>query len=201
MRFPHIAISLVVSAFVLTGCSSAPTSPNEPVSAPETTESAPTESTPAEPAADGLFRIDHITSCDQVAATVAPYIEGLVLQPSSTVDEWGVSCTWDMAEGETDWANNRSIDVSLTQFEEAETAPDPSYVTSLEGGAIHEDPWLTANGGVATSVTMGVSVAGAVAISVWVPGVEAHISGGQWGDFPALDGPAAISVVQALVTK
>ena len=53
--------------------------------------------------------------------------------------------------------------------------------------------------GVAFSLSLGTAVAGAIATTVWVPGVEATVGGGQWAGVPALDGDAAVDVVRSLI--
>lgn len=153
----------------------------------------------AEETEPGQFSIDHITSCDQVAGAVAPYIEGLAPLDSNVVDEWGISCTWEAAEDETDFANNRSVEVGLTALEPGEVKPDPEFVLKLDGSALVEDSWIDSSGGIAYSLGMTTSVVGVISTTVWLPGVQAQITGGQWDGMPALDGAASVEVVKSLV--
>ena len=191
---------------LVTGCAGGTPAPGDGSDgAPGTASTAPQSGGAADDAADDAvagdarFSIDHITSCGQVEPMVASYVEGLALY-DDMVDEWGVYCRWDMAEGETDFANARSVSVTLTPLEADEPQPDPSGVVRM-GGEVIDDAWLAARGGVASSVGTTTSVAGALSTTVWVPGVEAMIGGGRWGDMPALDGPAAIEVVKGLVRE
>lgn len=143
--------------------------------------------------------LDRVSSCDQVESVVAPYVSALVLSERSTVDEWGVSCDWEMAEGETDMANNRSVSVAIVDNEEGDEAPDTSLVAKQEGYAAVDDPWVADQGGVAYSYSLGTAVAGVIVTTIWLPHAEINITGGTWGDYPALDGPAAVGVAKKLL--
>lgn len=198
MRYPHIALIIAASALVLSGCSAAaPTAPDDAVTDPNASDTTTDDTATG----GGVFSIDHITSCDQVEAVVAPYIEGLAPMASNGVDEWSVYCGWETAEGETDWANVRSVDITLTPLGTDESAPDTSWVETMDGAEVLTDAWLDTHGGVATSVTIGTAVTGVASTTVWVPGVEVMISGGTWADYPDLDGPASIEIAKALVKK
>lgn len=189
----YLATVALVSLLLLTGCAgAAPQSPPDAFDEdglPVPAEEATIEGSP----------LEAITSCDQVEAAVAPYIDGLVPDPGNTVDEWGVSCTWEMAEDETDFANNRSVKVGIGAVAEGTPKPDASGIADMEGGSVLEDAWVSERDGVAFSLTMGTAVAGVTVTTVWLPGAEAMITGGTWGDLPALDGPAAIEVVKTLL--
>lgn len=158
------------------------------------------DTTPADAPGSPRFTLDGITSCDQVEQAVALYIEGLVPAESNVVDEWGASCLWETPESQTDLSQIRAVEVQLAPVEADAEAPDPSMVAQTEGGSVIENDWVAANDGVAFSLTLGTAVAGATSTTVWVPGVEAVIAGGQWADAPALDGPAAVDVVQSLLS-
>lgn len=138
-----------------------------------------------------------ITSCDQVAAAVEPYIQNLTLHQDSIVDEWGVYCNWEAPEGNTDFANIRNVEVLLE--------PDPLDKPDLDALSEFielqpiENGWVSGQGGVAYSVGTETAVAAVINTTVWLPDVEASITGGRWGDYPALDGPAAVEVVEALL--
>ena len=197
--------SIVIIAGILTlvtGCAGGAAAPGA-----GTDGTAGTASTAPEPGgnagdanAEGTrFSIDHLTSCEQVAPMVATYIDGLAAYDDE-VNEWGVYCRWDMAEGETDFANNRSVSVTLTPLGADEVQPDTSVVVRT-GGEVIDDAWLAARGGVAYSTGVMTSVAGAVSTTVWLPGVEAMIGGGRWAEMPSLDGPAAIEAVKGLVRE
>ncbi|GAA2824613.1 hypothetical protein GCM10010471_02500 [Leucobacter komagatae] len=159
---------------------------------------APTGSTSQLPT-DTPFSLDGITSCAQVEAVVTPYITGLVPNEANTVDEWGVSCSWETAEGELNPDNIRAVSVQLAPVEAGSETPDTSLIADMDGGEVLEHGWVTSNGGVAFSLSLGTAVAGAIATTVWVPGVEATVGGGQWAGAPALDGEAAVEVVRSLI--
>lgn len=160
---------------------------------------APSATAPEKPA-ETMFSLDSISSCAQVEQAVAAYIEGLVPDEGNVVDEWGVTCQWESPEEGTDLADIRSVSVLLEPVEADAEAPDPSMVAEADGGSVIESDWVAGHGGVAFSLTLGTAVAGSTATTVWVPGVEAQVGGAQWGDYPALDGPAAVAVVQSLLS-
>lgn len=189
----YFATAALASLLLLTGCVAAePETPADPV------DDSGAVATPDD-AVSGASALASITSCDQVADAVAPYIEGLVPSESNVVDEWGVSCSWETAEDETDLANNRSVEVGIVATEANAEKPDASGVAAMEGGALIEDDWVSERDGIAFSLTLGTAVAAAISTTVWVPGAEARITGGQWADFPALDGPAAVQVMKTLL--
>ena len=142
---------------------------------------------------------DRVGSCDQVAGVVGPYIEALVLTEGSTVDEWGVSCTWEPAEDETDLANNRSVSVGIVDNEEGATAPDTTLLAKQKGFSDVTDAWVEQEGGTAYSLTLEIAVAAATVTTVWLPDHEVTVTGGTWADHPSLDGPAAVEVARRLV--
>lgn len=152
-------------------------------------------------ASEDQFSIDHITSCDQVETVVAPYIAGLVAQEGNVVDEWGVSCSWDMAEGETNVENGRSVQVGMAPVEPGTPKPDPSMALEMDGASLVEDSWLSEHGGIGYSLQTAIAVAGASTTTIWVPGVEANITASAVGDLPAIDGPAGLQIVQSLLSQ
>lgn len=181
---------------LLAGCSSADDSTAEPSAG----DTAPADSTDTADTTtdDNTDAWSGINSCDQVATVVAPYIQGLVLTDASTVDEWGVSCSWEMTEDETDWENNRSVAVGIAPS----ATEKPDLVQLAEFSDLIEpleDEWVSALGGVAYTTAMEIAVASVIVTTVWLPDVEATVTGGTWGDHPALDGPAAVDVVSALL--
>lgn len=142
---------------------------------------------------------DRITGCDDVAAHVAPFIEGLKLHEDSIVDEWGVYCTWESPEGITDLSQIASVEVMIEPTGTTELAADAD---DLERGGllIIPDAAIERAGGVAYTMDVQTSVAAAATTSVDVPGVELTVTGGQWGDLPALDADAAIEVAKSLLS-
>lgn len=186
-----------ISLLLLTGCAAAEPTPDD--AAPDDTAAVDqnnpddTGDTPSNGDA-----IAHITSCAAVASAVQPYIQGLVEQDGNVVDEWGVSCGWTTAEGETDWANVREVGVGISP--EPTDKPDAVALAELDPNITPlDDAWVAAEGGVAFTMSMGTAVAGATATTIWLPYAEVKISGGTWGDFPALDGAAAVQVAKQLL--
>lgn len=194
MKIRYVTALALGSLLVLTGCAAqAPQRPADPDGATGAVAASEGDAT------SGASALASITSCDQVADAVAPFIENLVPMEDNAVDEWGVTCSWEAAEDETDFANNRSVEVGIAPNESGTPMPDPSLVTAMDGGALIEDAWVSDNDGVAFSLTMGTAVAGVTATTVWFPGFQANITGGTWGDYPALDGPAAVQIVKTLL--
>lgn len=196
MRRP-VPLSVTAAALMLlTGCGAAAGAGGTPT-ADATSPADPSPSDSAHP----QFSIAQVSSCAEVEAAVQPYIEGLVPNEANVVDEWGVSCSWETADGELDPANIRAVSVQLAPVEPDAEAPDPSLVAQSDGGTVIDSDWVSAHGGVAFSLTLGTAVAGATATTVWVPGVEATVGGGTWDGYPALDGPAAVDLVRGLISE
>lgn len=184
-----------MTVLLLAGCSNSP-APSLPRSDPS--GSSQSSSDPQD-SPDAGAPLDSISSCDQVASAVAPYIDALVLAETSAVDEWGVNCLWETADGETDLANIRSVSVLLVENDAGATQPDLSLLLAMDGALEIDDAWVGQQGGLAYSFTLDNDVAAAVTTTVWLPEVEATVGGGRWGDYPALDGPAAVAVVKSLL--
>lgn len=199
MKRRTLAIALAFPLILLAGCSAADdTAPVSSDAAPADTADTVTDDTTNDSTGNSADAWAGITSCDQVAQAVAPYIENLVLTEGSTVDEWGVSCSWDMAEDETNWENNRSVKVGIAP----PATEKPDLVQLAEFSDLIEpleEEWVSAMGGVAYTSTMEIAVASAIVTTVWLPEVEATVTGGAWEAYPALDGPAAVGVVAALL--
>lgn len=197
MRTHVLASSALVATLLLAGCAPADQAQDHP-SDPEAPSAATDDTLPA-PDFEASVALAAITSCDQVEGLVAPYIGGLVPLESNVVDEWGVMCDWGMAEDETDFANNRSVSVHLAPVEKGTEKPDPTALSGMDGFAVIEDAWVAERGGVASTYSQSVAVAGATVTTVWFPSVEASVSGGTWADMPSLDGPAALEVIKRLL--
>ena len=179
-----------LSAMLLVGCSA----PAESDSAVTEVEGAEVVTAPA----GGEFSVDQVTSCDQVEAAVAPYIEGLVAADTNGVNEWGVECGWTTANPDENLAEMRSVQVSLTASQSV--MDDEAKALMLEMGMEEvTDAWVTENGGNVMVMRMGEGgPLDIISTSVALPGVEAAITGGEWSNVPSLDGPAAAGVVKAL---
>lgn len=197
MRTALTLLATASTLLLIAGCSGNPTVTDDTEPRDQASETVTDEAVNDTPT-DGAS-IAHITSCDQVEAVVSPYIEGLVPADDNGVDEWGVHCLWETAEGETDLANIRVVSVSLTPVEPGSEKPDTSMIENAEGGSVVEAEWITQHDGIAFSLDLGSAVAGATTTTVWVPTVEAIIGGGSWANMPALDGPAAAEVVRQLL--
>ena len=183
-----------LSLLLLTGCASAV--PTAKDTAADAVVDAPSDEDQSNDAPDDA--VARIGSCDTVEAVVAPYIQNLVAMESNVVDEWGVSCQWEMAEGETDWANNRSVSVGISP--EPLEKPDLALLTDASDAITAvDDAWVAQQDGVAYTMTMETAVATAIVTTVWLPYAEITVTGGKWGDHPALDGPAAVQVAKALL--
>lgn len=196
---------LALFAAVLSGCASSDPAVSSDLDevadvAQDAQESADTGDAVEDSSSSGIFAAyESITSCDAVAAVVAPYIEGLEFnEEDSGVGQYGTACFWVPPEDNTDWDLVREIDVVIEDAE-GSAEPDLSLFLEMEGTVVHDDPWVEANGGVAYSLTLGTSVGGASVHTIWLPEVEVSIGGGQWGDYPALDGPAAIQIAKELL--
>ena len=197
-RAPLAIASL--SLLLLTGCAAAASAPAD--TAPNGTDNAvisdqndpdATRDTPANGDA-----IAHITSCDTVATAVQPYIQELVEQQGNIVDEWGVTCGWTTAENETDWANVREVAVGINP--DPNQKPDPAALAGSDSNITPvDDAWVANEGGVAYTMSTGPAVAGVTVTTIWLPYAEVMVTGGTWGDYPALAGHAAVSVAKQLL--
>lgn len=197
MKKTSAAVVVACMTVLLASCSNAEEGTPAPASEGAASES-PQQSSAPEANAQG-FSLSHIQSCDPVEKLMAPYISGLVADPDNTVDEWGVSCRWTMAEGETNLENAREVEIVMQPAEADAEKPMTEALAGVDGFALVEDPWLEANGGVAYSIEIGAGNASAIGSTVWVPGVEAVVGGGKWGDMPALDGAVAVNIVRELL--
>ncbi len=140
---------------------------------------------------------DRIGSCDTVATHVAPYIEGLVPLETNAVDEYGAYCQWEAPEGIADLGDLASVEVSIVPSETSEVE-DPDIIEQA-GLTLIPDDALDAAGGIAYGLDGETAVAAVTVTSVRVPGINIDITGGQWGDRPALDGPAAVGVAKGIL--
>lgn len=187
---------VALTLLLLTGCTS---TAEAPISRPSSSSGSPQSPVVPENSAQADTPLDSIASCAQVASVVAPYIDALVPTETSSVDEWGVNCSWETAEGETDFANIRSVSVLIVENEVGTAQPDLSLLLEMDGAQSIDDAWVEQRGGLAYSFALENDVAAAVTTTVWLPDVEATVGGGRWGDYPALDGAAAVAAVQSLL--
>ncbi|MFE4499227.1 hypothetical protein ACFRFQ_05155 [Rhodococcus sp. NPDC056743] len=136
------------------------------------------------------------SSCDDVSPAVAQYIVGLQEAPSNAVDEYGVLCNWETPDGATDLSQVRGVEVLI----EPGIGQVPE-MRDLEAGGlvILPDAVIEDSGGVAYTFPVATSVVGVVVTTIETPDVKVTITGGQWDDMPALDGPAAVSAAKQLM--
>lgn len=187
-----VPLALVIAAAALTaGCAPAAESTGT-----GTDDPAPAASVPSAGSEDGETRALVSPDCAAVEAAVTPYIEGLVPRDDNGADEYGTLCGWESPEGTIDLDDIRSVEVSIS--------PDPAPPLSaaeLEAVGLIPipDAAVEAAGGIAYTAGMTVPVAGVIVTTVTLPDVELTVTGGQWADRPALDGPAAVDVAARLL--
>ncbi|MFS0712819.1 hypothetical protein ABC195_02970 [Microbacterium sp. 2P01SA-2] len=158
--------------------------------------STPAANAPSAASEDGGTRAFASPDCAAVEAVVAPYIDGLVAREDNGSDEYGTLCGWEAPEGTIDLDDIRSVEVSIS--------PDPAPPLSaadLEtvGFTPIPDAAVEAAGGIAYTSGLTVPVAAVIVTTVTLPDVEVIVTGGQWADQPALDGPAAVDVAARLL--
>lgn len=131
---------------------------------------------------------------------MAPYIDGLVQMEGNVVDEWGVSCTWTMAEDNTDWANAREVSLGIIPVETGDIKPDVEGIAEFLPGTVEiASDWVASKGGVAYESRLGTDTIGAISSVVWTPDYEVSVGGGAWEGFQSLDGNASVEVAQQLL--
>ncbi|MFD6897841.1 hypothetical protein ACFWB0_25310 [Rhodococcus sp. NPDC060086] len=136
------------------------------------------------------------TSCDDVAPAVEQYIEGLDADPNNGSSDYGVYCTWTTPEAATSLDDIRTVEVMIETGNGA--VSDPA-VLGTAGLDVLSDSAVEAEGGVAYTMNMGTDVAGITVTTVEFPDVRVSVTGGQWAEFPSLDGPAAVGVATELL--
>lgn len=188
------AFGLAISALLLAGCSENA----EPTATAG--DSTPGGSTQQQQVASesGKFGIGHITACDQVEPFVAQWLGGLVPSDISFIDESTVHCAWASPPGEANLNEARTIEVELVASPER---PDYSLLTGMKGYEGISDSWVDAQGGQAFALTIDIGLSVAIGTTVWVPGVEATVSGGKWANVPPLDAAAGLEVAKAILAQ
>ncbi|MCK0093137.1 hypothetical protein MWU77_20380 [Rhodococcus sp. F64268] len=182
-------------ALALGACSSDDTSTSESGNASETTDT----SFSAEDVGIETLDADLLTkfsSCDDVSPAVDQYITGLDADPDNGSSDYGVYCTWTTPEAATSFDDIRTVEVMIETGNGA--VSDPS-VLGTAGLEVLSDSTVESNGGVAYTMNMGTGVAGITVTTVEFPDVRVSITGGQWADFPSLDGPAAVAAATELL--
>lgn len=193
-----VASAALAGALLLGACSSDDSVSESPVSDSSTSGSTATVDADALAGASALDGdlLNRFSSCDDVAPAVAPYIEGLILQPSSTVDEFGVLCLWETPDSATSLAEIRSVEIVVAPS----AGPVPTASDLGAGGLVPvPDAAVEEAGGIAYTLDEAIAVAAVSVTHVQLPDVEVSISGGRWGDAPALDAPAAVAVAKQLL--
>lgn len=152
----------------------------------------------ASPAADETTdALDHITSCDQVAALTQGLTDGLVLTPSSGVDAYGVWCSWDDPEPE-DFASIRSVEVIGEPYDQTGAILTPSQLASVNLEHI-PDAAIELAGGVAYADSAQTSVATAMSVGVTVPDARISVAGAGWGRDPHVSREFAVAIAKAML--
>lgn len=152
---------------------------------------------PAAP--DAGLSISHIGSCADVEPVMAPFITGLVEMEGNSVNEFGVSCTWTMAEGNTDWSNAREISLGITPVYAGDPKPSVAELQQVLPGTTEvTSDWISSHDGVAYETRMGSDVIGAIVSTVWTPSFQVSVSGGAWEGHQTLDGNAAAQIAQQI---
>lgn len=127
---------------------------------------------------------------------MAAYIDGLEPRDDNESDEYGAICGWESPEGTTDLADVRSVEV-LISFESSDglTADEltEAGLTPLPDAATESADGIAYTSGEETSV------AAVIVTTVAMPEVEVIVTGGQWDGYPALDGPAAVTVARNIL--
>lgn len=185
--------ALTVAALLLAGCSENA----EPIA----TAGGPTPGgSPQKQVASesGTFSIRDVTTCDQVEPFVAQWLGGLVPSDISFIDESTVHCAWTSPPGEADLNEARTIEIELVASPER---PDYSLLTGMKGYEGISDSWVDTRGGQAFALTIDIGLSVAIGTTVWVPGVEATVSGGKWANVPPLDAAAGLEVAKAILQQ
>lgn len=136
------------------------------------------------------------SSCDDVAPAVALYIEGLDPSPSNSVDEWGVNCEWETPDTATSLDEIRSVEIVIAPGTGEVPTPEILEAGDLE---VIPDAALESAGGIAYTMSEAIAVAAVSVTRIELPEVSVSITGGQWGDYPSLDAPAAVIVTKELL--
>ena len=190
MRKHVTLLALVGTAFMLTGCSGAP-SPAEQADAPAAQEPAAPQPVPGDD-----FSFAHITSCDQLEPMLNTWVDGLVPYETNTAEPATVHCGWSSPPDEVDLDSVRSVEVTLNETSER---PDYSMLESMDGFERISDPWVTEHDGEAFSLTVDIGLSAVIGTTIWVPGVEVSVAGGRWADLPELDGAAGAKVAKQIL--
>ncbi|MBG6134490.1 hypothetical protein [Longispora fulva] len=134
-----------------------------------------------------------ITSCDEVAPLVAPYLQGMqLIAEASTAGHDGFTCHWTTPVGSSD---TRNLTVGGTVVDDVPPRPDqlPPPMTEVK------DERIAAMHGIAWSYSLPNDYSSAVTYTIRTPHAAIVLTAGQWGDRPALDPKTAIDAAVKLL--
>lgn len=179
-------------ALLLPACSSDDSSADSTPSGSASSGSAE-EFTPGTLDEDILARF---SSCADIEPFVADYIDGLEAAPSSEAGENGAYCQWETPDSATDPGEIRTVGITL------EPGTGVVYSADQMGGSgltVISDADIEGAGGIAYTLEQEIAVASVAVTTVTLPEVSVTVTGGRWGDLPALDGPASVTVAKELI--
>ncbi|UYP20860.1 hypothetical protein OED52_10240 [Rhodococcus sp. Z13] len=135
---------------------------------------------------------ERFPTCEAVGGTIAPYVDGLVLSPGSTVDRTKVFCEWKAPEGESP-AGIRSVEISI----------DPETVTSATaaktGLVTIPDERIEAVGGFAHSMPINMPGTAVTATGVELPRASVSITVSGRDTQVVLDPAGGVEVAKVLL--
>lgn len=176
-------------ALALAGCAAA-----APADSPGDADAAPST---APDSTTSVSEFDVVTSCDGIAAIVAPYVEGLELVSDEAFNEWGGGCTWQEPDTATDLLEVRSVEV-LVSLQTGDTREGLAELATSDMLNIVDAPAVAEVGGIAHSLSFDTGVAVSVT-SVLVPDVSVTVSGGKWGASGGISEADALVIAQRVL--
>ncbi|MEI2268496.1 hypothetical protein OHB93_04190 [Microbacterium sp. No. 7] len=140
-----------------------------------------------------------ISSCDQVAAVVGDYIDGIPLEKeNSYVQPDAIGCGWvTPADAVSELSDIQSFTVDIS--EGMDEVPDADEAAGLGMDMYFDDPRLEKVGGVGLWMDADSAAVRGGTGSVLVPGVDIVISDSRWGQDGRLTKDSLVSVALALL--
>ena len=141
----------------------------------------------------------NISSCDQVAAVVGDYIDGLPLdKENSYIQPDAIGCVWSTpADAVGALTDIQSFSVDIT--EDSGDVPDPEAAAEFGMDMYFTDPRLDAVGGVGLWMDADSAVVGGGTGSVIVPGVDVALTDSRWGQEGRLTKDSLVDVALTLL--
>ncbi|TPW77017.1 hypothetical protein FJ658_02670 [Schumannella sp. 10F1B-5-1] len=187
---------LAAVAISLAGCSlGSPTSAGAGAS-----DSAKPASDGADVQGGGAARaLPKVSSCDEVGAVVASYIDGIPLdEEESYIQSDEISCTWSPPEGSvTDLSQIQTFGVTIAEGDDE--IPDPAALGTYGEKVYFTDPRLDAVGGIGLWLTTDTSAVGGGTGEVLVPGVDITLVDARWDQNAYLDKDALVTLALQLL--